>query len=193
MKVCLQYIRQNYPGIKCQYLVYSSTAVKAETLTWCKANGVHLSSGVGSELNSTWVNNFHNAGLEVGVWTVNTSSSFTSYQNMGVDYITTDYLKFEAQTPTIVASPTTLSISAMVGNSASKTFTVSGYNTTANITVRGKCKKTTQRTICYIKTEKRKRYNEQPTHKTAHLQAPTHKPMLQLAKEQFSCRRTAGN
>ena len=135
MKVCLQYIRQNYPGIKCQYLVYSLTAVKAETLTWCKANGVHLSSGVGSELNSTWVNNFHNAGLEVGVWTVNTSSSFTSYQNMGVDYITTDYLKFEAQTPTIVASPTTLSISAMVGNSASKTFTVSGYNTTANITV----------------------------------------------------------
>jgi len=52
-------------------------------------------------------------------------------------------------------------------------------------------KTTTQRTICYLKTEKEKRYNEQPTHKTAHLQAPTHKPMLQLAKEQFSCRRTA--
>jgi len=34
---------------------------------------------------------------------------------------------------------------------------------------------------------------EQPTHKAAHLQAPTHKPMLQLAKELFSCRRTAGN
>lgn len=32
-----------------------------------------------------------------------------------------------------------------------------------------------------------------PTHKTAHLQAPTHKPMLQLAKEQFSCRRTREN
>ena len=32
--------------------------------------------------------------------------------------------------------------------------------------------------------------NEQPTHKTAHLQAPTHKPMLQLAKELLSCRRT---
>ncbi|MDO9154369.1 MAG: hypothetical protein Q7U47_11835 [Paludibacter sp.] len=31
-------------------------------------------------------------------------------------------------------------------------------------------KKTTQRTICYIKTEKKKRNNEQPTHKTAHLQ-----------------------
>jgi len=43
------------------------------------------------------------------------------------------------------------------------------------------------------KTKKEKRYNEQPTHKTAHSQAPTHKPMLQLAKEQFSCRRTRGN
>ncbi len=56
------------------------------------------------------------------------------------------------------------------------------------------CKKTTtQQTICYLKTEKEKRNNEQPTHKTAHLQAPTHKPMLQLAKEQFFCQRTAGN
>jgi len=60
--------------------------------------------------------------------------------------------------------------------------------------VGNKCRNTTtQRTICYLKTKKEKRYNEQPTHKTAHLQAPTHKPMLQLAKEQFSCRRTAGN
>jgi hypothetical protein len=38
--------------------------------------------------------------------------------------------------------------------------------------------------------QKKKRYNKQPTHKTAHLQAPTHKQMLQLAKELFSCRRT---
>ncbi len=32
-----------------------------------------------------------------------------------------------------------------------------------------------------------------PTHKTTHLQAPTHKPMLQLAKELFSCQRTTLN
>jgi len=29
-----------------------------------------------------------------------------------------------------------------------------------------------------------------PTHKTAHLQAPTQKPTLRLAKELFSCQRT---
>lgn len=39
-------------------------------------------------------------------------------------------------------------------------------------------------------TEKIKEYNELPTHKTTHLQAPTQKPMLQLAKELFSCQRT---
>jgi hypothetical protein len=60
-------------------------------------------------------------------------------------------------------------------------------------TVSRQCKKTeTNRQFATKKTEKEKRYNEQPTHKTAHLQAPTHKPMLQLAKEQFSCQRTAG-
>ncbi len=31
---------------------------------------------------------------------------------------------------------------------------------------------------------------KQPTHKTTHLQAPTHKPKLQLAKELFFCQRT---
>jgi hypothetical protein len=51
-------------------------------------------------------------------------------------------------------------------------------------TVGNKCKKTeTNRQFATKKTEKEKQYNEQPTHKTAHLQAPTHKPMLQLAKE----------
>ena len=60
-------------------------------------------------------------------------------------------------------------------------------------TVSRQCKKTeTNRQFATKKTEKEKRNNVQPTHKTAHLQAPTHKPKLQLAKEQFSCRRTAG-
>lgn len=60
--------------------------------------------------------------------------------------------------------------------------------------VSSQCKKTTtQQTICYLKTKKGKRNNEQPTHKTTHLQAPTHKPILQLAKEFFSCRHTAVN
>jgi hypothetical protein len=42
-----------------------------------------------------------------------------------------------------------------------------------------------------LHNDRKKKNDEQPTHKTAHLQAPTHKPMLQLAKELFSCRRTS--
>jgi len=33
--------------------------------------------------------------------------------------------------------------------------------------------------------KKRKRNNEQPAHKTAHLQAPTHEPTLKKPKEPF--------
>lgn len=50
-----------------------------------------------------------------------------------------------------------------------------------------------QRYFAAKRQEQEERYNEQPTHKTAHLQAPTHKPMLQLAKEQFSCQRSRRN
>jgi len=54
------------------------------------------------------------------------------------------------------------------------------------LTVSRQCKKTTtQQTICYLKTEKEKRNNEQPTHKTTHLQAPTHKPFFSLQKSCF--------
>lgn len=55
------------------------------------------------------------------------------------------------------------------------------------------CKKNDTADNLLHKDRKEKRYNEQPTHKTAHLQVPTHKPTLQLAKEQFSCRRTTEN
>lgn len=43
------------------------------------------------------------------------------------------------------------------------------------------CKKTNPNKKTEIK-------NDKPTHKTAHLQAPTLKPKLRLAKELFSCK-----
>jgi hypothetical protein len=52
--------------------------------------------------------------------------------------------------------------------------------------------KPTTAVILLQKDKKQKRINEQPMHKTTHLQAQSHKPMLQLAKELFSCRRTSG-
>jgi len=40
------------------------------------------------------------------------------------------------------------------------------------------------------KDKKEKRYNEQPTHKRAHLQVAQTDPQLKFAKELFSCRPT---
>src|SRR5690554_907528 len=40
------------------------------------------------------------------------------------------------------------------------------------------------------RTKKQRLRNDKPTHKTAHLQAPPHKPKLRLAKELFSCQRS---
>jgi len=41
--------------------------------------------------------------------------------------------------------------------------------------------------------DRKKRKNEQPTHKTAHLQIAQADTRLKFAKELFSCRRTSGN
>jgi len=51
-------------------------------------------------------------------------------------------------------------------------------------TVTAKCKKTTQQTICYIKTEKNE-INEQPMHKTAHLQTAQADTRPKFTKELF--------
>jgi hypothetical protein len=65
---------------------------------------------------------------------------------------------------------------------------ISCVNKTLAVSVRGP-----KRTDNLLLKDKKKLNNAQPSHKTAHLQVPTHKTMLQLAKEQFSFQRTAGN
>lgn len=42
--------------------------------------------------NTTWIEDAHNRGLTVGVWTINNSSDalFDTWIKSGVDYITTD-------------------------------------------------------------------------------------------------------
>jgi len=56
-------------------------------------------------------------------------------------------------------------------------------------TVTNKPKKETS--VVILQLEKKDKM-KQPPHKTAHLQAPTHEPLLLLAKELFSCQRIGG-
>ena len=39
------------------------------------------------------IRRYHDAGVKVNVWTVNTTDDFKRLKDMGVDYIVTDYLK----------------------------------------------------------------------------------------------------
>ncbi len=91
MKPCLQYIKNNYPDIKLQYLCYSSSF--ASSFEWCKTWGIGIDSATGSEINRDAVKKYQDAGLPVNVWTVNNNTNYSIYGGYGCDYITTDYLE----------------------------------------------------------------------------------------------------
>lgn len=89
MKPCLEYIDKNYPDIKLQFL---TGEYWANHFDWCVERGIDVDIQVGYFDKST-VQKFHDAGLKVNCWTVNTNASYKNYGNYGCDFITTDYLE----------------------------------------------------------------------------------------------------
>ena len=91
MQESLQYVRKNYPKLKCQYLVYYITSSRIE---WCKANGCDISScfyyNSSNYVTQALVNQAHNAGLKVSLWTMNYLSDYNKYAAYGANYITSD-------------------------------------------------------------------------------------------------------
>lgn len=90
MKPCLQYVKTNYPDMEIMLLVYSSSF--DSSLEWCKTNQAHIGPGVGSEITKAGVQKYHEAGLLVNAWSINTAGDYKTYGNYGCDFITTDYL-----------------------------------------------------------------------------------------------------
>ncbi len=88
MKPCLEYIRKNYPDISLQFLTNSNWA---NHFDWCVEWKMDVDIESGGFSKST-VEKFHEAGLKVNVWTVNSNDTYKTYGNMGCDFITTDYL-----------------------------------------------------------------------------------------------------
>ena len=91
MQESLQYVRKNYPKLKCQYLVYYITT---DRINWCKNNGCDLSTcfyyNSSSYVTQALVNQAHNAGLKVSLWTMNSLSDYKKYAAYGANYITSD-------------------------------------------------------------------------------------------------------
>ncbi len=88
MKPCLEYIRTNYPDITLQFL---TGQYWASHFDWCVEKRIDVDIQAGYFDKST-VTKFHDAGLKVNMWTVNTNENYSIYGNYGCDFITTDYL-----------------------------------------------------------------------------------------------------
>ena len=88
MRNSLEYVRTNYPSLKCQFLCNSNWATYFD---WIVQWGLVPSIQAGC-LDKYTVKKFHDKGLEVAVWTVNSLANYKLYGEMGVAMITCDYL-----------------------------------------------------------------------------------------------------
>ena len=88
MQPSLEYVRTNYPALKCQYLCYEVTQARYE---WCKQWGIDPSVQTGG-LTKAMARKCHDAGMEVACWTVNSESSYKQHGELGCTTMTCDYL-----------------------------------------------------------------------------------------------------
>ncbi len=89
MQQSLEYVRTNYPALKCQYLCYEITEKRYQ---WCLQWGINPSVQTGG-LNKTMARKCHDAGLEVACWTVNSESNYKTHGELGCTMMTCDYLR----------------------------------------------------------------------------------------------------
>lgn len=88
MRKSLEYVRTNFPALKCQFLCNSNWSTHFD---WIVEWGLMPSIQSGC-LDKNTVKKFHDKGLEVAVWTVNSTDNYLNYGEMGVAMITCDYL-----------------------------------------------------------------------------------------------------
>lgn len=88
MQKSLEYVRTNYPALKCQFLCYEVTEARYE---WCKTWGINPSVQTGG-LSKYMARKCHDAGMEVACWTVNSEASYTQHGELGCTTMTCDYL-----------------------------------------------------------------------------------------------------
>ena len=88
MQKSLEYVRTNYPALKCQFLCYEVTEARYE---WCKKWGINPSVQTGG-LSKYMARKCHDAGMQVACWTVNSQASYLQHGELGCTTMTCDYL-----------------------------------------------------------------------------------------------------
>ena len=96
---CLKWLRNNgYNDIRCQYLV--SSCENQDVLNTCIEYNFDLSTNVtyGGPNSDEWLKKYHDAGLEISVWTFDIYTNYEVGQewiDKGVEYITCDWYVME--------------------------------------------------------------------------------------------------
>lgn len=88
MKNSLEYVRTNYPKLQCQFLCNSNWASNFDWIVKWKLTP-SIEAGC---FDIYTVKKFHDAGLQVAVWTVDSKANYQSYGNMGVAMFTCNSL-----------------------------------------------------------------------------------------------------
>ena len=88
MRNSLEYVRTNYPALKCQFLCNSNWSTYFD---WIVQWNLMPSIEAGC-FDKYTVKRFHDKGLDVAVWTVNSLANYNLYGEMGVAMMTCDYL-----------------------------------------------------------------------------------------------------
>lgn len=89
MQKSLEYVRTNYPELKCQWL---RMTVKEEDYAWCQEWNVPLSvphTSVTEDL----ANRCKEMGMPLATWTVNKIEDYERVKELGCQFVTTDYLE----------------------------------------------------------------------------------------------------
>lgn len=89
MQKSLEYVRTNFPDIKCQFLCYEVTETRYQ---WCLQWGITPSVQKGG-LSKSMARKCHEAGMNVGVWTINSETDYVNHGNLGCYMMTCDYLR----------------------------------------------------------------------------------------------------
>ncbi len=89
MKKSQEYIATNFPQFTRQWLCNANWEGNEE---WCQEYGLNPSISTGN-FDANTVKMFHNMGLHVAMWTVDTKANYLKYGNMGVHMMTCNSLK----------------------------------------------------------------------------------------------------
>lgn len=89
MKKSQEYIAEHYPQFTRQWLCNANWEGNEE---WCLQYGLHPSISIGN-FDAATVKKFHDMGLNVAMWTVDSKANYLKYGNMGVYMMTCNSLK----------------------------------------------------------------------------------------------------